>query len=750
MKAFLSYLTIVSLVLSGASYISPNTAQAFHPASPEGCNADNTIVNIARSTSVASPGETITFTVSAGNSASGDGCDITDRSLTLTLPDGTTQVFGPFDYPNPTVTAIVGSADYIASVNDLVGNTWTAEVVWDGILMDGFDNPSNGDKAISVNYVPVALQVTKTAVPVSEVGYNWEIDKSVAPATWNLFMGDTGTSEYTINVTKTEDPEATNYSVTGVITIHNPALVAANITTVSDDISGVGAASVVCPQTLPYSLPAGQDLICTYSSDLPDGTLRTNTATVTTTGDVNGDDGTAQIDFANVVPTVTNGTISVDDTNNLGDFGPVSVDTTHKYSRQFVCGDGQGEFADTGNVVGNTATIVGTGISDDASVTVNCYDIHVSKIADSSFTRTYNWNVEKSVDKTTVEADPGQTITLNYTVTANVTGSTDSAWSSTGTIAVHNPAPMAATLNSVADVVTGVGSATVNCGVTFPYALASGATLNCTYGPIVLPDGTTRVNTATVVQQNYDYDKVLAATSDGTTPYSGTANIVFGAPENLIDEAIDVSDSLQGALGTVSVAQSPKEFKYSRTAMYEGDQACGDHTINNTATIVTNDTRTQDSASASAVITVICPEGCTLTQGYWKTHSEKGPAPYDATWALLANGANTTFYKSGTTWYNVFKTAPKGNAYYQLAHQYMAARLNILAGADTTPAVDAAMASALTLFNTYTPAQISLLKGSSLVRKQFISLAGILGSYNEGLIGPGHCDDREPLRISSI
>ena len=27
------------------------------------------------------------------------------------------------------------------------------------------------------------------------------------------------------------------------------------------------------------------------------------------------------------------------------------------------------------------------------------------------------------------------------------------------------------------------------------------------------------------------------------------------------------------------------------------------------------------------------------------------------------------------------------------------------------------------------------------VRKQFIALAGILGSYNEGLIGPGHCDE---------
>ena len=28
---------------------------------------------------------------------------------------------------------------------------------------------------------------------------------------------------------------------------------------------------------------------------------------------------------------------------------------------------------------------------------------------------------------------------------------------------------------------------------------------------------------------------------------------------------------------------------------------------------------------------------CTLTQGYWKTHSSYGPAPYDVTWAILGD-----------------------------------------------------------------------------------------------------------------
>lgn len=133
------------------------------------------------------------------------------------------------------------------------------------------------------------------------------------------------------------------------------------------------------------------------------------------------------------------------------------------------------------------------------------------------------------------------------------------------------------------------------------------------------------------------------------------------------------------------------------------------------------------------------PTGCTYTQGYWKTHSEFGPAPYNNTWAQLANGASTTFYLSGASWLSVFNTSPRGNAYYNLAHQFMAARLSILAGSD--PAVVAsAIASATTLFNTYTPAQIGALKGSNALRAQFVSLAETLDNYNNGLIGPGHCN----------
>ena len=46
------------------------------------------------------------------------------------------------------------------------------------------------------------LSATKTATGHWTRTFRWTIDKSVTPATWNLFRGDSGTSQYTVSVTK--------------------------------------------------------------------------------------------------------------------------------------------------------------------------------------------------------------------------------------------------------------------------------------------------------------------------------------------------------------------------------------------------------------------------------------------------------------------------------------------------------------------------------------------------------------------
>lgn len=587
------------------------------------------------------------------------------------------------------------------------------------------------------------LHVTKTAVTSFTRTFQWTIAKSVTPATWNLFTGDSGTSDYTVSVTKTGSTDST-WAVSGSIAIANPSDQTAVISSVADMLSGSGAPSVTpnCGVTFPYSLASGNTLTCTYSAALPDGTTRTNTAAVTLdSGAVF--TGTAAVSF-DAPTTVVNGTIHVTDTN--GGSWAFSDTGSATYSHTFNCDADEGTHA-------NTATITETGQSASASVTVNCYALGVSKTATTSFTRTYHWTIQKS------SSDPnGQLLTLNvgevyvdypYRVTVDAT-STDSAWAVSGTIGVHNPAPVAATLTGVADVVSGVGAASVDCGVTFPYSLAAGATLSCTYS-LALPNAESRTNTATATLQNHSYASDGTPTATGTTDFTGTAAVSFSsATMTEVDKTIHVTDTYAGSLGTVTygVDTLPKTFTYKRTFGPFSADACGEHDFPNTASFTTNDTATTGASSWNVHVTVPCPTGCTLTQGYWKTHSVYGPAkPADPTWGLLPGGLgpNTPFFISGQTWYQVFWTNPKGgSAYYILAHQYMAAKLNILAGVASTSQVDAAIAWSETFFTTYTPTS----NLSKTVRQQAIATAGVLGSYNEGLIGPGHCSEDSVARAS--
>jgi hypothetical protein len=589
------------------------------------------------------------------------------------------------------------------------------------------------------------VDVEKTAVAEFTRTFAWAIDKTVDPATWDLFEGDTGTSEYTVTVEKDAGTDS-DPGVSGVITITNTSEKTASITSVADVISGGPTnGDVDCGVDFPYALAKGDVLECTYSADLPDTTDQTNTATVTLAeGTVF--QGTADVDFGDPT-TVVNDSINVTDTVE-GDLGEFSDDDSVSYETTFACDEDEGEHD-------NTATIDETDQSASAKVTVNCYDLDVTKDADEALTRTYEWSIDKSSDDPAeLTLMPGETYDYPYDVTVDMTGSTDSGFAVSGAIHVKNDAPIDAVITDVADVISDVGDAdSVDCGgATFPYTLAgNGGTLDCTYDSL-LPDDADRTNTATATNQNYDYDSEGVGTESGTTDYTGTADVDFdGADMSEVDECIDVTDTLKGFLGTVcvdDVPPPPKTFSYTRT-ISPTEEDCDGITIMNTASFETNDTATTDDADWTVVVTVPCDQGCTLTQGYWKTHSDYGPAKKsDATWDLLAGGLgpDTTFFLSGQTWYEVFWTAPKkGNAYYQLAHQYMAAKLNILAGASSTASVDAAITWAETFFSTYTPSNWP--KG---LKTTIVQNAGVLGSYNEGVTGPGHCDEDAAARRGNL
>lgn len=110
---------------------------------------------------------------------------------------------------------------------------------------------------------------------------------------------------------------------------------------------------------------------------------------------------------------------------------------------------------------------------------------------------------------------------------------------------------------------------------------------------------------------------------------------------------------------------------------------------------------------------------CTYTQGWWRNHD----------WPV--GDRNATFYSSGLTWYNAMVAQPRGDAYFILTQQYVAAYLNVQNGA---PAPDA-LAQATAWFQTYGPGQ----RNNTDAGRTANTLAGLLDAFNNGFTGPGHC-----------
>ncbi|MBN1946695.1 MAG: hypothetical protein JW797_13555 [Bradymonadales bacterium] len=369
------------------------------------------------------------------------------------------------------------------------------------------------------------------------------------------------------------------------------------------------------------------------------------------------------------------------------------------------------------------------------------YEVIVTKTAETSFTRAFEWEIAKSVDQQELLLSVGQQIEVGYTVEVDLVGFQDSDFAVHGEITIFNPAPMAAMVEEVADVVDGEIQLPVDCGIELPIRLLGGQTLTCTYQG-ELPDSTDRLNVATAI------------TSGEVGGGSGQAAIDFSQAEIFaLNECVTVVDSMVGELGTVCASDPlPAVFEYSAfIGPYTAEQSCEEILIDNLASLMGHQL-VEDSpgevylvevelgqALAQIKVAVACQTGCTLTPGYWKTHSAYGPAPYDETWALV--GEDTLFFDSGKSWYETLWTAPQGgNAFYILAHAYQAAYLNELNGADTSAVADT-LATAALLLDLYdgSPRPMTLIRGA--VRAQFLSAATILDDYNNGLIGPGHCSE---------
>ncbi len=130
------------------------------------------------------------------------------------------------------------------------------------------------------------------------------------------------------------------------------------------------------------------------------------------------------------------------------------------------------------------------------------------------------------------------------------------------------------------------------------------------------------------------------------------------------------------------------------------------------------------SASVSASTTT--STNCTYTQGFWKNHEYMWPVA-----SVTLGSVNYTAAQADA----IFGQPVQGNGLVSLAHQLIAAKLNVANGADPS-AASAAIASADALIGALIVPPV----GAGHIHPSVTSsLTQALDDYNNGVIGPGHC-----------
>jgi hypothetical protein len=131
-----------------------------------------------------------------------------------------------------------------------------------------------------------------------------------------------------------------------------------------------------------------------------------------------------------------------------------------------------------------------------------------------------------------------------------------------------------------------------------------------------------------------------------------------------------------------------------------------------------------------ACATLPCNPGqnCTYTQGYWKNHPD--------VWPLQSLTLGAVSYNESQL-LQILNRPAQGNGLVILAHQLIATKLNIANGADPT----AVQQSVIDADNMIGGLIVPPIGNGYLSPGQTSALTETLTEYNEGTIGPGHCDD---------
>lgn len=436
------------------------------------------------------------------------------------------------------------------------------------------------------------LAATKTANAEYTRTYTWDITKDF-DGTYDGFIGDPAFDHgYQVVVDQTTTDSA--FAVSGTIVIENTAPYP--VTFDVSDVVGDVEANVVCPT---YALTANDgasggndEVTCTYSATLDSKTDGTNTATVTSStmyGSVPMGSATATADYAFGDPTTVVGEPTVNVTDDLyGSLGSTSEDKTFTYTGSLQCPSDPTDYVDgvaEQIKVVNTATIVETDQSDDATVTLDCYAPVASKNAQTSYTRTYSWDITKDYDGTYSGFIGDPSFDHQYKVTVDQIVD-ESAFVVSGTISVENPNPSSPMTVTLADSVGGT-AATLDCGGSL--TIPKGDTATCGY-TAELDTKTDGTNTATATLNDIGFD--------------ATAGYEFGEPTTVEGyPTVTVTDSRYGPLGSAS---DDAMFKYTGPFQCSADPADYTNGVATQIEVVNTATINETGQSDSAKVTLDC------------------------------------------------------------------------------------------------------------------------------------------------
>ncbi len=181
---------------------------------------------------------------------------------------------------------------------------------------------------------------------------------------------------------------------------------------------------------------------------------------------------------------------------------------------------------------------------------------------------------------------------------------------------------------------------------------------------------------------------------------------------------VEIGDLLQetGVMGTTDELEFGKAYVFTAFGLDENGNAASNLsvTVSGRTTASTN---------------------CTYTQGYWKNHEELWPSTSVALGTVVYTAAQADA---------ILEESVAGNGLVSLAHQLIAAKLNIDNGADPSAAA-AAIAAADALIGALVVPPI----GGGFLHPSITSgLTQTLDDFNNGVIGPGHCGN-VPAREST-